>query len=272
MHKKLIAAVLTMALVFCSGVPAFAASADSPADAVSAVNSAVSEDPFMLYDTEIPELPQASDILDAPDVMEETDDTILTDEELQTPEENPSEEPAEEPEEEEEEEKPKETAAEKKARLKAEKYRNGLAAYIRKVNPNLSKKWSRTLAQIFIDAGEKHNLDPTVLMALAQRESTFRAKITSPYGYKGMMQTSDYLAKKYGYKPSELYTAKVSIDVAARYLKSLKKSFGTYTMALCGYMYGGGAVKKGNYSKKGAWAVMNTRDGIKEYLKKNDYV
>lgn len=286
MYKKLIALVLTLAMVFCSGVPAFASE-----ETAAVAFSAVSEDPFMPEGTEIPELPQASDVLDASDVTEE-EDSVITDEETEAPAEEeepaeePEEEPAEEPEEEpaeeeeeepaeepaEEEEEEKETAAEKKARLKAEKYRNGLASYIRKVNPNLSKKWSRTLAQIFINAGEKYNLDPTVLMALAQRESTFRAKVTSPYGYKGMMQTSDSLARHYGYKPSELYKAKVSIDVASRYLRSLKKSFGTYTMALCGYMYGSGAVKKGNYSKKGAWAVMNTRDGIKEYLKKNDYV
>ena len=50
-------------------------------------------------------------------------------------------------------------------------------------------------------------------MAMAQKESTFRSKVTNPYGIKGMMQTSDSLAKKYGYKPSELYEAKVSIDV-----------------------------------------------------------
>lgn len=166
----------------------------------------------------------------------------------------------------------KESAKEKAKRQAERKYRNGLAAYIRKVNPNLSKDWSRTLAQIFIDAGDKYDLDPTVLMALAQRESGFRAKVTSPYGYKGMMQTSDGLARKYGYKPSSLYKANVSIDVASRHLRSLKKSYGTYTMALCGYIYGGYAVNHGCYSKKPAWAIMNTRDSINEYLKKNDYV
>lgn len=166
----------------------------------------------------------------------------------------------------------KESAKEKAKRQAERKYRNGLAAYIRKVNPHLSKDWSRTLAQIFIDAGDKYDLDPTVLMALAQRESGFRAKVTSPYGYKGMMQTSDGLAKKYGYKPSSLYKASVSIDVASRHLRSLKKSYGTYTMALCGYIYGGYAVKHGYYSKKPAWSIMDTRDSINEYLKKNDYV
>lgn len=166
----------------------------------------------------------------------------------------------------------KESAKEKAKRQAERKYRNGLAAYIRKVNPSLSKDWSRTLAQIFIDAGDKYDLDPTVLMALAQRESGFRAKVTSPYGYKGMMQTSDGLARKYGYKPSSLYKASVSIDVASRHLRSLKKSYGTYTMALCGYIYGGYAVNHGYYSKKPAWAIMNTRDSINEYLKKNDYV
>ena len=128
------------------------------------------------------------------------------------------------------------------------------------------------MAKYFIDAGEKYDLDPTILMAIAQRESTFRAKVTSPYGYKGMMQTSDALAKKYGYKPSSLYNAKVSIDVAARHLKSLKKQYKTYTKSLSAYIYGGYAVSKGNYSKAAANSLLKTRKNINSYLKKHDYV
>ncbi len=159
-------------------------------------------------------------------------------------------------------------AAKKKATL----YRNGLAAYIRSVNPNLSKSWSKTLAQYFIDIGDKYSLDPLVLMALAQYESTFRSKVTSAAGYKGIMQTSDSLAKKYGYKPSSLYKAKVSITVGARYLSTLKKTFGNYTKSLSAYIYGSSAVSKGSYSKKAAYKILKTRTAIKTYLSNNNYV
>ncbi|MGN1414220.1 MAG: transglycosylase SLT domain-containing protein [Anaerovoracaceae bacterium] len=251
MYKKLIAAVLTLAMVLCTWAPAFA-------------------------DT-VPE----SEILPGTEgSASETGDT-LSEENTETSVEETSEEPVESTEEEEpaeeetdssEEETPKETAKEKAARLKAEKYRNGLASYMRKINPKMGKVWSRKLAQTFIDAGKKYDLDPKILMALAQRESGFNSKATSPYGYKGMMQTSDGLARRYGYKPSSLYKAEVSIDVAARYLGGMKKEFGTYTKALSGYVYGGYAVEKGRYSTAAAKAMLQTRREIKAYLEKYDFI
>ena len=279
MYKKLIAMAVSLAMVFSTAAPAFASSDAGAAE--DTMLPAVSLNPYMPQGTEIPEIPEETETLpeepevpalepEQPAVPEESETEILPEvpEDPETPAEKP-EEPSEEPEDDDEEEIDKEAEAEKKAAIR---YRNGLASYMRSKNSKLGKVWSRNLAQTFIDIGEKHDIDPKVLMAVAQRESTFRSKATSPYGYKGMMQTSDWLAKHYGYKPSDLYNPEVSIDVAARYLKSLKKTFGTYTMALCGYMYGGYAVKKGNYSKKGAWKVMNTRSDIQEYLEKYDFV
>lgn len=261
MYRKLAAATLVFAvsliLFFCSATMVFAAETEGGADfdvnsAKSDISSAVGN-----ADNGDADVSDSGSGDDADDENFDADDEDSDDADKDDDADKKSD---------------KESAKEKAKRQAERKYRNGLAAYIRKVNPNLSKDWSRTLAQIFIDAGDKYDLDPTVLMALAQRESGFRAKVTSPYGYKGMMQTSDGLARKYGYKPSSLYKANVSIDVASRHLRSLKKSYGTYTMALCGYIYGGYAVNHGCYSKKPAWAIMNTRDSINEYLKKNDYV
>lgn len=75
------------------------------------------------------------------------------------------------------------------------KYQKGLAAYIRGKNKNLSKEWSIKLAGYFIKSGKKNKIDPKVLMALAQRESNFRAKARSKYGYKGMMQCTSSFAE-----------------------------------------------------------------------------
>lgn len=167
------------------------------------------------------------------------------------------------------EEKEAEAKTEEKAK---EKLKNGLAAYIRKINPNISKTKSKSMAGYFISKGEKYNLDPKVLMAIAQNESTFYTSATSPYGYKGLMQTSDSLARKYGYKPSSLYKANVSIEVGARYLSTMKKQFKTYTKAISAYAYGEGTVKSGNYSKALANKILKTRSSIATYLKKNNYV
>ena len=267
MYKKLIAMALSLAMVFSTAATAFA-SADAEASEASML-PAVSLNPYMPKGTEIPEESEAPALEPEQPAVPEEPETGVLPEEPADEESTEPEGPSEEPEDDDEEEADEEADAEKKAAIR---YRNGLASYMRSKNSKLGKVWSRNLAQTFIDIGEKHDIDPKVLMAVAQRESTFRSKATSPYGYKGMMQTSDWLARNYGYKPSDLYKPEVSIDVAARYLKSLKKTFGTYTMALCGYMYGGYAVKKGNYSKKGAWKVMNTRSEIQNYLEKYDFV
>lgn len=166
-----------------------------------------------------------------------------------------------------------EEKAKKEAAKKAdEKYKNGLAAYIRKVNPNVSRSKSKAMAGHFISKGKKYNLDPKVLMAIAKNESTFYTNAKSPYGYKGLMQTSDALARKFGYKPSSLYEAEVSIDVGARYLRLMKNKFKTYTKSISAYAYGEGTVMSGNYSTKLAKKMLRTRDDITGFLKRNNYV
>lgn len=152
------------------------------------------------------------------------------------------------------------------------KYKKGLAAYIRKINPNVSKTKSLNMAGHFISKGKKYNLDAKVLMAIAENESTFYTNARSPYGYKGLMQTSDALARQYGYKPSSLYKAQVSIEVGARYLRAMKNEFNTYTKALSAYAYGSGTVKSGNYSTKIAKKLLNTRVQIRKYLERNNYI
>lgn len=159
-----------------------------------------------------------------------------------------------------------------KSEKKAEKYKKGLAAYIRSVNPNVSKSKSLTMAGHFISKGKKYNVDAKVLMAIAQNESTFYTSAKSPYGYKGLMQTSDALARQYGYKPSSLFKAEVSIDVGARYLGAMKKEFKTYTKALSAYAYGFGTVKSGNYSTAIANKLLKTRTNITRYLERNNYI
>ena len=152
------------------------------------------------------------------------------------------------------------------------KYQKGLAAYIRRCNSNISKKWSITLAGYFIKYGDRYDIDEKVVMALAQRESNFRAKAKSRYGYKGMMQMNNSFATSNGYKPSDLYNAEVSIKLASRYISKMKKKYGTYTKAICCYVCGSGAVATGRYNKEPGWSVMKLRTKIKTYLKDRDYI
>lgn len=152
------------------------------------------------------------------------------------------------------------------------KYQKGLAAYIRGKNKNLSKEWSIKLAGYFIKSGKKNKIDPKVLMALAQRESNFHAKARSKYGYKGMMQCTSSFAKAYGYKASELYQADVSIEIAARYLRTMKNRHESYRKAIACYVCGSGAVAKGVHSREPGRSVMKTRDKIQRFLTEKNYV
>lgn len=172
-----------------------------------------------------------------------------------------------------------ETSDDAKADVKKEtktkqvsKYQKGLAAYIRSKNPKLSKSWSTKLAGYFIKSGKKNKIDPKVLMALAQRESNFRAKASSKYGYKGMMQCTSSFAKAYGYKASDLYQADVSIEIAARYLRSMKNKHETYSKAIACYVCGSGAVAKGIHSREPGRSVMKTRSKIQTFLEEKNYV
>ncbi len=152
------------------------------------------------------------------------------------------------------------------------KYQKGLAAYIRSRNPKIGKKWSITLAGYFIKSGKKHNIDPKVLMALAQRESNFRAKATSRYGYKGIMQCSAGFAKAHGYKTSDLYQADISIEIAAKYLRRMKNKHETYSKAIACFVCGSGAVARGVHSREPGRSVMKTRSKIQDYLEEHHYV
>lgn len=248
MAKKLITAMLTLTLIACSTISIYAT------DTTEDINNA---------DTETI----------ADEILTEDEEALEESEEAEEAEEAKDAEEAEEPEDSEEADKPEKKETKVSAEKKAEaKLKNGLAAYIRKVNPTISKTKSKNMAGYFIAKGKKYNLDPKVLMGIAQNESTFYTNAKSPYGYKGLMQTSDSLARKYGYKPSSLYKANVSIEVGARYLGTMKKRFKTYTKAISAYAYGEGTVMSGNYSTALAKKILKTRDQISNYLKKNDYV
>jgi soluble lytic murein transglycosylase-like protein len=159
------------------------------------------------------------------------------------------------------------------AQIKAEKYQKGLAAYIRSRNKKISKARAYTLAGYFIKYGNKYNVDPKALMAMAQHESTFRAKAYNPAGYYGIMQTSASLGRSKGFSKRELFQAQNSIKVAASYLRyNLKVFHYNYSKGIAGYCCGTYAVKKGNYSRKTASVRVKTRAKIAKYLKNHNYV
>lgn len=164
--------------------------------------------------------------------------------------------------------------SEEKKSLKTDEIRerNGLAAYIRRVNGNVSVSKSRSMATSFMKAGEKYRIDEKILMAIAKNESTFYTNASSPWGYKGLMQTSDRIARNYGYKARSAYRGDVSINIGAKYLREQADYFDSLYKGISAYCYGSGTVKSGNYSKAFLNKILNERKIIKNYLEKNNFV
>ena len=263
MLKRLIATFTAMMLLVGSAVPVYAENTSAMIAETAA-------------ETTAEQTPESTDAANAQEIgitggKTTENDEIANDADDQTSQDEDKDEDSGDSDKEKTEDEDDQDKEDKKETDKISKYQKGLAAYIRSKNKNLSKSWSITLAGYFIKSGEKNDVDPKVLMALALRESNFRAKAKSKYGYKGIMQCSDAFAKRYGYEPSDLYKASVSIEIAAKYIKKMKKKYKTYTNAICCYICGSGAVAKGTHSKEPGRSVMNVRNNIKKFLKENGY-
>lgn len=257
MFKKLIAVFMALAMAACSAIPVYADLNQITTESQSVQPAAETTNTGEIGNTGGQE--QASNGTDSEGTKAE----------------EPAQQPAEDQNQDKEDQDTQDQEKDKqdkKTTKKISKYQKGLAAYIRSKNRKLSKNWSITLAGYFIKYGDKYDVDPKVLMGLALRESNFRAKAKSRYGYKGIMQCGDAFARSNGYKPSDLYKADVSIKIAAKYIKAMKKKHKTYSKAICCYVCGSGAVAKGIHSREPGRSVMETRNSIKTFLKEKGYV
>jgi cell wall-associated NlpC family hydrolase len=96
-------------------------------------------------------------------------------------------------------------------------------------------------ANLFTSAGAKYGVDPSLLAAVANQESSFNSQAVSPAGAEGLMQFMPSTAAGLGINPLDPTSA---VDGAARYLSSLQKQFGSTSLALAAYNAGPGAVSR----------------------------
>ncbi len=99
----------------------------------------------------------------------------------------------------------------------------------------------RLYQPLFESAGERWDVDPALLAAIAQTESAFNPDAVSPVGAQGLMQFMPATAAEMGVDPSNPASA---IDGAARYLRTSLDQFESPELAIASYNAGRGAVSR----------------------------
>lgn len=149
----------------------------------------------------------------------------------------------------------------------------GYSAYIRKVNPRVSKSAADNMAGYFIKYAKQNDLNERYLMAMAQCESTFNQRAYNSCGYYGLMQTTAHLGRMFGgVSAGSLLNAKHSIRTGAGYLRYNMDAFNNnYFKAISGYVNGTGAVKSGYYRREPARRRIAIKKNIDRFMKTHNY-
>lgn len=100
---------------------------------------------------------------------------------------------------------------------------------------------SRPHAALIRRAAERYGLARTLLHALIEVESGYRADAESPRGAKGLMQLMPNMLAHYGVR--DPFDPAANIDAGARYLRRLLDEFGMRA-GLAAYNAGEGSVRK----------------------------
>lgn len=111
------------------------------------------------------------------------------------------------------------------------------------------------LASLFVSAGGRYGISPTLLAAVARQESGFTTKAVSTAGAEGLMQIMPGTAAELGITP---LTPTQAVNGAAELLSGYVHQFGSLPLALAAYSAGAGAVEK--------------YGGIPPYAQTEDYV
>lgn len=118
------------------------------------------------------------------------------------------------------------------------------------------------------NAAKTYHVDPYLIAAVIQAESSFNPKIKSGAGAKGLMQVKDGTFKEYG--KGDIYNPKDNINAGTNYLAKQIKTFNSVDIGLAAYNVGPGTVKKaGNKIPKAAIPyVLKVKQYWKEQAKK----
>ncbi|MHB1555164.1 MAG: lytic transglycosylase domain-containing protein, partial [Acidimicrobiales bacterium] len=97
------------------------------------------------------------------------------------------------------------------------------------------------LAPLFLAAGARYGVSPTLLAAIARQESGFSPDAVSTSGAEGVMQFMPGTAAGLGITP---FTPAQAVDGAARLVSGYIRQFGSVPLALAAYNAGPSAVQE----------------------------
>ena len=120
-----------------------------------------------------------------------------------------------------------------------------------------------SIAPIVLEAAQRESLDPKLVTAVIQQESSFRPCAISDKGAQGLMQLMPDTSTRFNVK--DPFDSKQSIDAGTKYLKELiGKYSGNLALALSAYNAGPDVVDKAN----GIPNIPETTDYVKAILTK----
>lgn len=100
---------------------------------------------------------------------------------------------------------------------------------------NLARRWDPLIRKV----ARKYGLDPKLLHAVIEVESSYNPRAVSPKGAVGLMQLMPQTARRYGISPRERFNPHKNLEAGARYLKDLIRMFnGDLRLALAAYNAG----------------------------------
>ena len=109
----------------------------------------------------------------------------------------------------------------------------------------LKLKPTKDISTLILKTASFYNVDPNLVMAIIQVESSFNSNALSPKGAQGLMQLMPETALKYG--ANDAFNMEQNIDAGIHLISDLLEKYdGNIKLVLAAYNAGEGAVKKYN--------------------------
>lgn len=153
---------------------------------------------------------------------------------------------------------------------KESSYNRGLATYITVKNPGVSLAKATKLVFLFRHEAEINGVNERLLMAIAEKESTFRTDAVGGVAI-GLMQIHYRTGERYGISKSQLFDPHVSIEFGARYITDKIDRYDDKVLALTAYNQGDAGISRGSYSTRYAGRITHAEQTIEQYLVQKGY-